>query len=143
LVAFFSVIAVVVLSRSIFHLVWLLVVAGTIMLLRRRQWKQVAAAAAVPIALCVGLYTKNLVQFGTFTGSSCLGLNLERVTTFRLAEAERRVLVRQGRLSRYALLNPYFLPLTTPDAFAGRTPTGVPLLDRPQKSTGNPNFDNL
>ena len=143
LVAFFTTAAVVVLSRSIFNLAWLLITTGALVVLRRGEWKRIFAAAAVPIALCVGWYTKNLVQFGSFTGSTCLGLNLERVTTFWVSEAERQDLIRQGRLSRYAVLDPYSLPSTAPEAFRGRKPTGVPILDEPDKSTGAANFDSL
>ena len=142
LIAFFSIAGVVVLSRSNFHLVWFAALVALVIAMRRSHWREVVAAASLPFALCAGLYTKNLVQFGSFTGSTCLGINLARVSTNRLSDTERQDLVRHGVLSRYAVLNPLWLPYTTPDAFAHEPHTGVPSLDRVKKSTAWANFEN-
>jgi hypothetical protein len=138
--AFFSLLAVVILTRSIFQIVWLVLVAGLVVLARRPS-RSVLALSALPLLLVAGVSVKNAVLFGTPTTSSWLGMNLARVTVAQLPQAERERLVREGTLSRVSLVRP-FAPLAD---YAGAVPAarrwGVPVLDEPTKQNGARNLE--
>ena len=52
--------ALIALTWSLFHLVWLLGLVLALMLFRRRDWRKVLTAAAVPVLVVVLWYGKNL-----------------------------------------------------------------------------------
>ncbi|MDX6697304.1 MAG: hypothetical protein QOE65_701 [Solirubrobacteraceae bacterium] len=137
-VAAFWLLGGIVLSRTLFHLVWLVGIAGIVVLLLPGRRREVLLAAIVPVALCAAVYGKNLVQQGSFSASTCTGVNLYDISTNELSPSERAHLVARGELSRFALLNPNFLPRRL---VRGGRPTGVRLLDEPVKSTGAPNLN--
>jgi hypothetical protein len=139
-VAFFAVLATLLLLRSLYHLAWLVAVA---LLLVATQWhrrKQILIAAAVPL-LVVGLwYGKNLYLFGTFSSSTWFGLGLSNITTQMVTRAELQPLVERGELSQFALVSRY---RETWRLFSDNLPpTGIAVLDRPTKSSGQFNFNN-
>lgn len=94
--------AALALTRSTFHLVWVLGVVAVAVLVRRDRWRTVLAAAAVPVLVVVGLYAKNLVLFDSFGASTWLGQSLGRITVEQLDPDERAALVADGTLSPYA-----------------------------------------
>ncbi|MBA2640782.1 MAG: hypothetical protein H0U77_12525 [Nocardioidaceae bacterium] len=131
---FLSIVAAVVLTRSLFHLGWLLVWAVVVFVRRDGPgWRRLTAAVAVPVLVVVGLHAQRLVAFGAPSLSSALGISLAKVTTFQLPEIERRQLVADGRLSALALVE----PLSPAAAYHGLVPmpeqTGIPVLDEEQK----------
>lgn len=130
------------LTWSLFHLVWLLGLVLALVLFRRRDWRKVMAAAAVPL-LIVGLwYAKNLVQVGEFTGSTWFGMNFSKMTNSMLTVTERRALHDSGTISAVSLVPPF----SDPDRYYGAIPkpgpTGIPVLDQEMKPSGIPNFNN-
>ncbi|MCU1354464.1 MAG: hypothetical protein JWM05_3673 [Acidimicrobiales bacterium] len=134
--ALFAVAGALALTRTLFHLVWLLGLLALVVVVRRDRWRAVLAAAAIPLLLVVGWYVKNLVLFDTFGTSTWLGVNLSRVTVAQLAPAERRRLVADGSLSRYAAF-PAFTGLEEmkqPGAHRRGPGAGVPLLDQRRTS---------
>ncbi len=145
---FLGLLAVLVLTRSTFQLVWFLVWAAVLLVHRRRaDWKQVAAVAAVPLLAIVAVYANTWRVAGTFTSSTSLGVSLAKITTFQLDEAERRAMVGRGALSPLALIPP-FMPVP---GYAAVLPspskTGVSVLDEEVKTfpdgTTRINFNNL
>jgi len=126
---FFAALTALVLTRSMFHLVWLVAWAGALILHRRSQWKQVAAVAAVSLMTVVAVYANNLRISGSFTSSSSLGISLAKITLSQLPRAERQALVARGELSPLALVD----PLSPVAAYRGvvppPTPAGVAVLD--------------
>jgi len=70
----------VVLTRSVLHPVWLLVIlAAAVWYLRGRwQWRDLALAAVVPVVLIGGWVEKNEALFDHATLSSWFGMNLQR-----------------------------------------------------------------
>lgn len=137
----FGLLAVVVLTRPLFHLVWIVGIALIVWVFQPGRRRAVAAAAAVPLVLVVALYAKNYALFETVSSTSCSGINAARVTTFQLTEAEIGRLVRAGKISTFAAESPFALPTSRPEVFRREPKRGVPLLDRARKSTGAPNFD--
>jgi hypothetical protein len=138
--AFFGLAAALVLTRSVFQFLWL-GLALALVLLAARTRRTTLLAAALPVALVLGLYAKNAVLFGTFSTSSWYGLSLARTVLPNVSLEERRAFVRAGRLSPVALRWP-FSPLSEfPKRLADTEPTGIPVLDRPTKGSGAPNFN--
>ncbi len=141
LALFFVLLAAVVWTRSLFHLVWFVGCVGLVMVARPRRWRAIAAAAAVPILLIVALFAKNLVVFDFFGSSSWLGMSLTRLTTAVMDPPERGAWVDEGRLSRVALVPP-FSPIAVYESAGVPVPDcGIPVLGWRLRSTGAPNFN--
>jgi hypothetical protein len=138
----FACAALLALTWSLFHLVWMLGLVLALVLLRRRDWRKALAAAAVPLLVVVLWYGKNLVQVGEFTGSTWFGMNFSKMTNSMLTVAERRALYDNGTISAVSLVPPF----SDPDKYYGVVPkprpTGIPVLDQEMKPSGIPNFNN-
>jgi len=139
--AFFAVLAVVVLTRSAYHLVWLAAAVAGVLVVRPRLWRRTVLAAVIPLALAAGLYAKNYAQFGAFASSSWLGLSLSKLAVAHVPEPVRQDLVTRGVLSPLALA-PSFARPQEYEALIGPAPTtGVPALDFRRKFSGFLNYN--
>lgn len=138
--AFFGALALLLLTRSLFHLGWLVMVTGLLALAMPGRRRQVLACAAVPLLAVALWYGKNYYLFGTFSTSTWFGLGLSNVSTLMVTRQELEPLVRRGELSQYALVSRY---AQTDRLFAEQPgPSGVPVLDQVRKSTGPYNYNN-
>jgi hypothetical protein len=141
LVALFATLAAVVLTRSFFHLGWMVLVVGYVAWAIPNRLR-VVCAAALPLAVASLWYAKNYFLFGAFAGSTLFGLGLSNIGTLTATREELAPLVEQGIVSPWALVSRYqdrsqlFDPAFAPS-------TAIPLLDRPGKTTGQSNFDYL
>lgn len=140
-VAFLGTLATLLLTRSLFHLAWmiLIVILLTVCLWSRRR--QVLLAAVVPVLVVVFWYGKNYYLFGTFSTSTWMGIGLSNIATLVATKDELQPLVEQGKLTQYALISRY----TEKDRLFNpqqRPPTGIPVLDQVKKSSGAYNFNN-
>jgi len=145
LAIFFALLALFVLTRSVFHPIWFLILTIPLIWYRRKNWKKIALAAGVPFLLCFLLYAKNAHEFGGFSGSTWFGMNFARLTTWRLPLSDRFSLIDQGKLSTLSLIKP-FRKLETYQRHSHvplAESTGIPVLDQTQKSTEAPNLNNL
>jgi hypothetical protein len=144
-VAFFSLMALVMLIRSSYHLIWFLAVVALILFLYRTNRRKILLAAVVPFTVVLLVYVKNALLFGSFGASSWLGANIHAMTTWQIPRQERAVLVGKKLLSPVALIDDPFTRLDTfrPIGFAPAPPTGIPALDQETKTTGWPNNNNL
>lgn len=124
------------LTRSTFHLVWVLALVALLGAVRRDRWRVPAVAAVLPLVLVGGLYAKNEVLFGRFGPSSWLGSSLSRVTVEQLPMAERRALSRDGVLSPYAPFPAFasFADMGVRPPAGPSVGEGVPLLDRGRRT---------
>jgi hypothetical protein len=143
---FFVLVAALALTRTIFHLAWVVaVVAGLLGAsghYRKGLGKRVIMMAVGPVLLVVALYLKNELVFGEFTSSTWLGMNLATMTVQLLPLEEKQQLMAEGKISDVSLVVP-FEPLDRyPPRFRMR-PTGIAVLDEVNKSGGDPNFNNL
>jgi len=139
----FACAAVLTMTWSLFHLVWLLGLVLALVLLRRRDWRKVLAAAAVPLLIVTLWYGKNLVQFGQFTGSTWFGINFSKMTNSMLTVPERRALYDNGTISSVSMVPPFSNPDKYYSALPKPTPTGIPILDQELKPSTIPNFNNV
>lgn len=139
--AFFGVLALLLLTRSLFHLAWMVLIAVLLLAVLWSNRRQVMLAAVVPLLVVALWYGKNYYYFGTFSSSTWMGLGMSNIATLVPTREELQPLVNDGRLSRYALVSRYqhidylFHSQQLP-------PTGVPVLDQVRKSTGVYNFNN-
>jgi hypothetical protein len=138
----FACAALLALTWSLFHLLWLIGLVLALMLFRRKDCRKVLVAAAVPVLVVTLWYGKNLVQVGEFTGSTWFGMNFSKMTNSMLTVPERRALYDNGRISAVSMVPPF----SDPDKYSGATlkpgPTGIPILDQEMKPSGIPNFNN-
>ena len=139
---FFSLLAFVALSWSLFHLVWLVAIVSSLIYFMPNR-KKVFLAALLPLTLVIGWYGKNYFLFGEFTASTWAGMNLSNATTYRLPSQETSRLIQSGKLSPFAQI-PSF---SAPEAYFNLLPntplTGIPLLDETRKSNGRINFHHV
>ncbi len=146
--AFIGLLAVLVLTRSMFHLVWFLVWVAVLVAHRRRaDWRRLAAVASIPVVAVVGLHVQRLVAFGSPSSSTSLGMSVAKVTTFQLSEGERRALVAEGTLTPLALIEPLSPVWLYRDVVPPRAPTGIAVLDEAEKhvedGSTRTNFNNI
>jgi hypothetical protein len=140
--AAFLLMAAVVLTRSLFHLVWL-VLAVALAVFASRHRRRALVIAALPVALAATLYVKNRVVFGRFAASSWMGFSLSRLTTQRAPVDVRRQLIEQGRLSPLALTLAWE-PLDHYPPEYQVIPQGlprVPVLTEPLRAGGYTNYN--
>lgn len=139
-VAFFGLLALLLLTRSLFHLAWMVGVAVLLAVSMWERRRQVLLAAILPVLVVASWYGKNYYLFGMFSSSSWLGLGMSNISTLVATRDELQPLVDDHRLTPYALVSRYrqieqlFLPQAAP--------TGIPVLDQVTKSTGQWNFNN-
>jgi hypothetical protein len=138
----FACAALLALTWSLFHLVWLLGLVLALALFRRGDWRRVLVAAAVPVLVVVLWYGKNLVQVGEFSGSTWFGINFSKMTNSMLTAPERRALYDNATISAVSLVPPFGNPDKYYAAIPRPGPTGIPVLDQEMKPSGTPNFNN-
>jgi len=139
---FFLLLAALVLTRSVFQLLWLLFWVGLLAWQRPGGCRRALLCSLLPLLLVLSVYAKNLYLFGRFTTSTWLGPSLWKISTAIVPEEERKALVAEHRISPAALLNPFLFPATRYESLVPPVePTGVPALDEVRRSTGavNPN----
>ncbi|MFH1117194.1 MAG: hypothetical protein V1792_25020 [Pseudomonadota bacterium] len=132
-VIFFALAAVIILTRSLFQIVWPVLACAVLVRCGRIKFKSVVLVALVPMLIVLAWQVKNYHRFGVLATSSWLGLNLTRNTVERLSPEEIKILVAEGRLSPLAQI-PAFSDFEYYRMFipAPET-TGVPALDRETK----------
>ncbi|MCC7178763.1 MAG: hypothetical protein IT177_10265 [Acidobacteria bacterium] len=109
--AFFGLCAAIGLTRSTFHLVWFALMMGAALWAAGRQCRhRVLGAAAIPAALLVALYLKNLIVFGAFAASTFGPASFHLVTVDRLPRDVRDQWIRDGLLSPFAAISAYAPP---------------------------------
>jgi hypothetical protein len=137
----FACAALLALTWSLFHLVWLLGLVLALALSRRRDWRRVLAAAVVPVLVVALWYGKNLVKVGEFTGSTWFGMSFSKMTNSMLTVPERRALYDNGTISAVSMVPPFSEPDKYNVSIAKPEPTGIPVLDQEMKPSGVPNFN--
>jgi hypothetical protein len=138
----FAALGALVLTRGLFHPLWLVATAAALMVLERARRRAIALAALVPALVVAGWMVKHYLVFHTvLAGRSLQQLNLGLMTVWRLPEAERVRLARSGTLTAAAVV-PFGSPIARylPHIRAPE-PTGIPVLDEPVKSTGGVNLN--
>ncbi len=132
------------LTRSLFHLAWLLGLSVLLLVPRLPHRRRLAWTLLVAVALTSSVYLKNDFVFGKFAVSTWPGMNLARLTARGVPLAERQALAATGQISAVSVVGPfrpladYPKELATPGRFAD-----IPALAQPQKQDGRPNFNHI
>jgi hypothetical protein len=143
-----------VLTRTLYHPIWLVVVLPLALVGSRQlpHWRGAVAVAIVALGLVGLLVMKNIVLFGVPGLSSWAGLDAADVTVKQLPATELARLTADGTLSSLWDLSPG-TPAPAQSAFAPWSkyrryfphcrPTyrGVPILDEEKTQSGLPNFN--
>jgi hypothetical protein len=142
-VALFAACAYLVLTRTLFQVWWLLAVLAVLLVACRGARRLVVACAVVPLLLVAGVYAKNAALYGVVSTTSWTGMGVARAAVPSLDPAERRELVRAGKLHAVSLVAP-LSPLAAYEAVGIRPdpPSGIPLLDRPSLPGAERNLEN-
>ena len=141
--AFFVLLSLIVLIRSIFHIVWFIFFVCVLLFYQRNNRKRIVLAAIVPFILIAFIYLKNLYLFGIFNGSSWMGLSLSRFIGDELPEDERKALINQSKISKFSLIEAYSPLGDYRDSLSKIRKTNIAVLDQQIKSTGYTNFNNI
>ena len=143
MVLFFVCLLTLLLVRNFFHLIYVVTILAVLVYLSKGHRQRILLAAALPLLAVLALYTKNWMLFGSFSGSTWLGMNMDTITAHQLTSREARDLVSRRVISPLSLLDvgspvelyrPYIqMPART----------GIPVLDECVTSTGATNFNCL
>jgi len=80
MILFFAALFALVLVRNFFHLVYFIAMLAALAFLSKSQRRTVLLCGAVPLLAIIGLYAKNRILFGTFSGSTWMGMNMDVIT---------------------------------------------------------------
>jgi len=142
---FFSLLAVVGLTRSLFHISWMFFFLGLALWVLPRARKRVGAVALLPLLLVLSVHAKNAAEFGSFSTTSWFGMHLARLTTATLPPARLLELHRQGIISEVSLRAPFSTLDRYPPslrAVPGDTPDH-PVLRSETKTNGSRNLNHI
>jgi hypothetical protein len=106
LLLFFSCVALLCFTRSIFHLVFFLMAFFLVLSGRWQERRVIVLAAVVPFLLITTLYAKNYFVFGKFSSGTGVGGNVAKVLTRSTPLEERRRWVDAGLVSQLFLSDP-------------------------------------
>jgi Dolichyl-phosphate-mannose-protein mannosyltransferase len=141
--AFFALLATVVLIRGIFHFVWILALTAALLLFCWKDRRVILRAAAAPLALVLAFYVKTYVVFGGLvSGQMYQQINLAGMTVNHLPDKERQRLIKEKKLSPVTTtpVGDYTRLEVFADYIPKRPPTGIPMLDQLKKSSGYTNW---
>jgi hypothetical protein len=141
--------SLLVLTRAMFHPVWLVAVVAGLAILRPPpvEARRLVLVSALPFVLITGVMVKNQIRFGTFSLSSWAGMNLSRVAVAPLGDEARERLIDEGVLSPMAdvaAFQPYdqYAPyVESCDADFGSRALDEPLKARTGTTFFNVNFN--
>lgn len=107
LVGLSATLTALVMTRSLFHPLWLAAVLGLVAVARPVPARALVVAAAIPLLLAGGWLVKNQALFGEPTASSWLGFNLQRGIVAPLDRDEVAADVARGEVTPLAARAPW------------------------------------
>ena len=139
----FTMLATTTLLRSMIHPILFVAILAIVLVAASGMRGRVIAAALFPGAAIVAVMVKNLLLFGSATLCSWAPLNLDHTTVDRLPLAIREAMIREGKLSRFAVVDGFSPPTVYLKMLPPIPPTGEPSLDALRKSTGEDNWNHI
>lgn len=140
---FFGILFGLAMIRNIFHVVFIMLIAAALAVLMPRARRIVLIGALPVLVLMLALQAKNWILFHSFSTSTWAGMAAGVTTTFQLTPDEARRLIQGGVISPVAEIPPFSELKLYSRYIHPHSPTGIPVLDQPQTSSGHPNFNNL
>jgi hypothetical protein len=142
LVSFYAVAGAAMMTRSVFHPLWLVLsLAAVLPFAPRRERRRLIVASVAPLLVVGLLFLKNQLLVGTFNGSSWLGLSLSK--RWPLSQEEVKELKDSETIPSFWERRPFQEPreLAVHGFFKHGSPSVHPALDAPYKTNGEPNFN--
>ena len=131
------------LVRSHVQLIYLLLIFACLVYFGKSRRRAIVLAGCIPVLLASAYYLKNWILFGTLSGTTWMGMNMDVITSHQLTPQEAQVLLRAGVISPVSLID-VGAPLSAYASFITTAPeTGIPVLDEQVTSTGATNFENI
>ncbi len=144
--AFFGMLLLIVLTRSIYGLVWMAALTLVLLHFKPVSRRTTLRAAAIPFVLGV-LYTlKTPLLVGSSLGHAILAPNLAQKVWNELPKTTQADLISSRAISPIERMGPFFDLPSHPSYRIRRiadAPTGIPILDEEMTSTGAANSNNL
>jgi hypothetical protein len=140
-VAFASSLAALVLLRSSFHIVLMLLLLVLVWRQLGIDPRRMAAIAALPLLVVAAWSVKNVAVFDSWTNSTWMGMNLSYIARAGVARSECEHLVAKNTVSVSACRTAFRGPVAYTRLFPHPTKYGAAATDRLYKSTGRPNFN--
>jgi hypothetical protein len=140
-VLFASSLGALVLLRSSFHIVLMVLVLVVVWRKLSLSTRQLAAIAAVPLLVVGAWSVKNVLVFDSWTNSSWLGMNLSYIAHAGVSQSDCHRLVADGTVSGSACRVAFRAPSAYSAQFPHPTQYGDAATDDLYKSTGQPNFN--
>ncbi len=105
-VLLFSVLALIVLTRSLYHPIWFLMIFLLMLFFFKNDRKTIIFSAAIPAFVIFILVIKNLILFGTIT-TSWTGMNLAKIAISTLPKEQVEKLISEKKLSELSSIKPF------------------------------------
>lgn len=121
---------ILILTRSLYHLIILVFAVPFVLWLAEKNWRRIFIAVVLISTLSVGWYSKNLIQFGFFGGSSWMGMGLWNAVSPRYNAEEMRLMIEQGILQDTAVYSDPFDPPSHFAEFGFQKTSNIPVLAR-------------
>jgi hypothetical protein len=142
LLLFFSISALVVLTRSLFQPLWFITILIGLAIYDRGNLKRIFLCALFPLLLIGIVHFKNYVIFKQTNLSSWLGMNLAKMTmTIPLEKIESQTAT--GRISGISAILPFQGPEKYREFANFDTLINIHVLDQKYKSSGFLNFNHI
>jgi len=144
LLGYLGAITALALTRSLFHLLWLIPATMLVVLARRPPSRKLRAWLLLPLLITSAWYLKNELLFGFFGSSSWMGLSLAKMSCARLDPVEARELIGEGRISPCVLVRPFAPIEKYEEASREKFPDpSDPVLGSRERPPGDPNYNHL
>ena len=115
LVAFVACFSAAVLTRTLYHLIFLVPVVILAVVLVGAQWRRMLVISCIICLAPVGWHAKNAVQYGFFGATSWAGMNLWHIVQQNYSDAQLQTLANEGYIDPVVAALPAF---SHPDAYA-------------------------
>jgi hypothetical protein len=96
---FFSLLSILVLTRSMYHLVWIVAILSMLALFKFVSFKTLFRSSVIPFTLALAWYVKNYILFGIFASSSWFGMSLSEIILAKLPYEKKKQLIEGGLTS--------------------------------------------
>lgn len=138
LLLFIATVNLLILTRSLFHIILLIPFIALGVVLARQQWRKFLLYACLISLVATGWYLKNYAVFGFFGASSWMGSNLWRNVAQNYTSEEMQGFYEHGLIDEAALRKKYFDPPTRYTEFGFDRASDINVLN--QKDYNNINM---
>ena len=140
-ILFFSLLAFMSLTRTVFHPLLVLGIAIILFLFFKKGRKNIILGSGLPLIIIFSVLIKNIIIFGVYS-SSWFGMNFADITIKYIPNEKKHELVRQNKLGQLALIPPFGHLEEYTKFIKPHKPFGIICLDKDITSANKINFNN-